>query len=107
MKNVALIVLGGFLLIGLNAQAEGGKEVFDSLRCGMCHKPDIGKTTPSLNEIASAYKDKEDRLLSYLKGEAGALVNPGKKETMKLQIEKTKKLKEEDRKALADYILSH
>jgi cytochrome c len=103
---IHLVVWGAFLLIGFNAKADEGKEIFDSLRCGLCHKLDTGKTTPSLNEIASSYKGKEGQLLIYLKGEAGPIVNPGKKETMKLQIEKTKELKEEERKALADFILN-
>ena len=105
MRYFTQIVLAGFLLIGCSATAEEGKEMFDSLNCGMCHKPDSGKTTPSLNEIADSYKGKEGQLLDYLKGEAEPVVNPGKKEIMKRYIEKTKSLKEEKRKALADFIL--
>ena len=107
MRYLILFVLSGFLLIGLNANAEQeGKEVFDSLHCAVCHKPDTG-TTPSLKEMSAAYRGKEGQLLDYFRGEVESIINPAKKETMKRYIEKTKELKEEDRKTLADFILSH
>ncbi len=63
--------------------------------------------TPSLNEIARYYKGNKNQLQSYLKGEAESIVNPEKGGMMKRYIEKTKALKEGERKALADFILRH
>jgi len=108
MRYLILFVLSGFLLIGLNANAEQeGKEVFDSLHCAMCHKPDTGTSSPSLKEMSAVYTGKESQLLGYFKGEVESIMTPAKKETMKRYIEKTKELKAEDQKRLADFILSH
>ena len=107
MRYFYLFILTGCLLIGVNVRAEEGKEIFDSLRCGICHKVDRGKTVPSLREVARFYNGKEDRLSSYLKGEAEPLINPEKAKLMKTNIKKTKALKDEERKSLIDFILSH
>ncbi len=107
MRYLCLAILAGFLLVGLNVRAEEGKEIFDSLRCGSCHKIDTGKANPSLKEITRSYKGMENRLLSYLNGEVESIVNPEKGERMKRYIEKTKGLKAQERKTLADFILSH
>ena len=107
MRFFILFVLTGLLLVGFNVNAEDGIAVFESLHCGTCHKIDTGKVNPSLKEITQAYKGKENQLQSYLKGEAESIVNPEKGGMMKRYIEKTKVLKDEERKALADFILSH
>ncbi len=67
----------------------------------------ISKANPSLKEIAQAYHGKEERLLSYLKGEAAPIIQPEKARIMKRALEKTKALSDADRKALADFIMSH
>ena len=107
MKNYIFIVVAGLFLIGLNVYAQDGQATFDSLRCGVCHKPDTGTSMPSLKEIAAAYKGKEDQLVSYFKGDSEPLVSPQKKGIMKVYIEKTKILEDDQRKSLADFILSH
>lgn len=107
MKFCMLIAVVGILLISAGAYAEDGQTTFNSLRCGMCHKPDTGTTMPSLKDIAAAYEGNEDQLLSYLKGESESVVNPGKKGMMTGALLKTKKLEDDQRKALADFILSH
>ena len=107
MKYLIAIVVAALFLISLNVYAEDGQATFDSLRCGICHKPDTGKTMPSLKDIAAAYKGKEDQLLDYFKGDSESIVNPQKKGTMKVFIEKTKMLEDDQRKGLADFILSH
>jgi len=107
MKYLALIIFTILLLSGLEAKAEDGKDVFESLRCGICHKVDTGKTSPSLMEIAQAYKGKESQLMSYFQGESEPVVKPEKGEMMKRYIEKTKALPDGERKSLADFILNH
>jgi len=107
MRYWRLFILAGLLLVPFGVQAEDGKDIFKSLLCGNCHKVDTGKANPSLKEITRFYKGKESQLLNYLNGEVGSVVNPEKGDRMKRYIEKTKALKDEERKALAEYILSH
>ena len=107
MKYLALVIFTILLLSGLEAKAEDGKDVFESLHCGICHKVDTGKTNPSLMEIAEAYKGKESQLMSYLQGESESVVRPEKRGIMKGYIKKTKTLPDEERKSLADFILKH
>jgi cytochrome c len=107
MKYLYLVVVVCFLLTAVEVKAEEGEELFKSLRCGICHKPDTGKSIPSLKEIARSYTGKENRLSSYLNGEAEALINPEKGGMMKRYIEKTKALSGDERKSLADFILGH
>ena len=107
MRTWCLSILAGVLLLPFGVHAEDGKAVFDTLHCGNCHRVDTGSVNPSLKEIARTYKEKENQLQSYLKGEAESVVNPEKGNRMKRYIEKTKALKDEERKALADFILKH
>ena len=90
------------------ARADEGETIFKSQGCMSCHKKEsTSKVNPSLTDIATAYQGKEEQLIKYLKGDSEAIVRPEKANLMKRHIEKTKMLSEEDRKALADYILSH
>ena len=76
-------------------QAEDGREIFNSLACGRCHKADIGRAKPSLKDIALS----ELRLLYYLNGEAESLFSPEKGDRMKRYVDKMK--------VLSDFILKH
>jgi cytochrome c551/c552 len=92
MKYLGLIILIIILFIGAEAKAGDGKDLFESLRCGVRHKVDTGKTTPSLREITRAYAGNEERLVIYLQGRTDPIINPGRGERMKRYIEKTKAL---------------
>jgi cytochrome c551/c552 len=107
MKKIGLVVVVASLWLAADvlAQQEGG--IFESLHCGGCHKADISSASPSLKEVAGAYQGKEDQLIKYLNGETGPIVKPAEGNLMKRAIEKTKALSDADRKALADFILSH
>ena len=107
MKKLGLFVLAGVILVAVNVTAEDGAAIFESQRCGICHKPDIAKTSPSLKEIAQAYHGKKDHLIEYFKGEAKPVIDTGKANMMKGALEKTKALSDADRKALADFIMGH
>ena len=104
-KNIIIIALFGLMVYGLSATADEGKDIFESLHCGICHKLDNGQVTPSLEAIAQAYKGNENQLISFLKGEAEPIVNPSKGAFMKKQIEKTKTLRETELKALANFFM--
>jgi cytochrome c551/c552 len=106
---IAAIIIMGILILGLQSsdiRAENSNTIFESLRCGTCHKPNTGKAFPSLKEIVKAYDGNEGRLISYLQGETGPIVKKEKVELMKRYIEKTKALSREDIKSLVDYILN-
>ena len=107
MKYFYPVVFACLLMTGIDVRADDGDSVFESLRCGVCHKVDTGKTGPSLKEIAQAYEGKEDQILNYLNGQAEALIKTEKGRVMKRYIEKTKALSGGERQALADFILDH
>ncbi len=97
-----LLVLPGWALAG-----EEGAALFKSQGCTSCHRPDKStKVNPSLADIAASYQDKEDQLVRYLNAEADAIVKPDKAAMMKRYVERTKKLSDAERKAVADYIMS-
>jgi cytochrome c551/c552 len=102
------LIACGCLILGtmLWAADTGGEASFQSLRCHTCHKPDRRSAGPSLPEIAKAYNGQQQRLVQYLKGETGPLMDLGKRQVMERKLEKTKEISDGERKDLADYILS-
>ena len=107
MKRMILVLFFAGLWLAVNVGAQQGGDLFESLRCGGCHKAAVSKAPPSLKDMAGAYHGKEDQLASYLKGESGPIVKPAEGNMMKRALEKTKALSDADRKALADFIMSH
>ena len=87
------------------AAAADGAKVFETLKCGMCHKPDKKAAAISLAEIVRTYSDR-DKLIKFFKGETKPLIESDKWGMMRGQLEKIKALPDEDKEALADYILS-
>ena len=105
-----LIVLVIVVLIGATASlgADEGETIFKSQGCMSCHRPEsISKVNPSLSDISRAYSGKEDQLIRYLKGETESIVKPEKASMMKRYIQKTQALSDQERKALAVFIMSH
>ena len=107
MAKEVLFFLMGLFFIATGALADQGEAVFKDLHCAVCHKLETGKTNPSLKEIAQAYRGKQDQLIKYLKGEGESVIKPEKASMMKRYVDKTKALADEERKALADFILMH
>jgi len=88
--------------------SESGEVIFNSQGCVSCHHPQsTSQVNPSLSAIAAAYSGKKDQLIQYLKGETESIVKPEKASMMKRYIQKTQALPDEDRRALAEFILSH
>jgi cytochrome c len=108
MKKILLIFVSFMFLPGLALAGGDGEAIFKSQGCTSCHRPDKStKVNPSLADIAQSYQDKTDQLIYYLNGEADAIVKPEKAAMMKRYVERTKNLTDSERKALADYIMSH
>lgn len=107
IKKIGTLCISILLTIALNtAKADEGETIFKSQGCMSCHKKEsTSKVRPSLTEISKTYQGKEEQLIKYLQGESEAIVRPEKANLMKRYIEKTKKLSDADRKALADYLL--
>jgi cytochrome c551/c552 len=96
------LILGTMLWAG----STEGEATFQSLKCHICHKPDRKSAGPSLAEIAKTYSGQGQRLTQYFKGESEPLVDLGKRQVMKGQLEKTKGISDGEREGLAAYILS-
>ena len=108
MKKYLMFILMFMFLPGLSIAGEDGASIFKSQGCTSCHRPEKStKVNPSLAAIAEFYSDNTDQLVRYLNGEADAIVKPDKAKLMKRYVERTKKLSESERKALAEYIMSY
>jgi cytochrome c551/c552 len=71
-----------------------------------CHRPKKRSTiNPSIVDIAQAYQGNEQQLIGYLNGQADAIVKTEKAARIKRHVEKTKALTNQERAALADFIL--
>ena len=75
--------------------------------CVACHKPDVKLVGPSLQDIARIYKEKNGDMVSFLKGEAEAIVDPAQYSLMKPNLELTKTFSDEELKALEAYVYSN
>jgi cytochrome c551/c552 len=109
MKKIGIWIMSAICFVIINpAHAGDGEAIFKSQGCVSCHKKEgTSRINPSLTEISQAYQGKEEQLIQYLKGESEAIVRPAKSNLMKSKIAKTKNLSDADRKALADFLLSH
>jgi len=84
-----------------------GKEIFYGKgACVACHKTDVKLVGPSLQVIAKIYKDKNGDMVTFLKGEKAAIVDPSQYEIMKTNFAITKTFSEEELKALEAYVYS-
>jgi cytochrome c len=84
-----------------------GKELFNGKgACAACHKPDVKLVGPSLQDIAKIYKEKKGDMVTFLKGEGEAIVDPTQYELMKANFAITKNFSEEELRALEAYVYS-
>jgi len=107
MRKVFFFIIAIPVLASASIAGGTGEAIFEGQHCGACHKPDTGKMNPSLKEIAQAYQGKEEQLIKYLRGETDPVIKPDKASVMNRSVEKTKGLSDEDRKALADFMISY
>ncbi len=107
MKKVILSAVLGVSIAVTGAFAGNGEQIFKSKGCAACHQASVDTVGPSLKKIASAYAGKEADLIKFLKGEGKPKVDPAKFAVMQPQLNTTKALSDADRKALAEFILSH
>lgn len=85
-----------------------GAAIFEGKgNCVACHQMDQKVIGPSIREIAKIYKDKNGNIVSFLKGEGEAIVDPAQFPVMQANLEITKTFTEEELKAVEAYINSH
>ena len=88
------------------ASIESGQQLFETNNCAACHQLAEKVVGPSLQNIAQIYKNKKGNMVAFLKAEAEPIVDPSQYESMKLNLEITKTMTDDELKALELYILS-
>ena len=84
-----------------------GKEIFEGKgNCTACHQMDQKVIGPSLQEIAKIYKEKNGNMVSFLKDESEAIVDPSQFAVMRANLEITRTFSDEELKGLEAYINS-
>jgi cytochrome c len=86
---------------------EKGLILFQENNCAACHQPDQKVIGPSLQEIANLYKKENGSIVSFLREEADAIVDPKMYESMKINLQITKTMTDEELESLELYFLSH
>lgn len=89
------------------ASLEKGETLFQENNCAACHQPDQKVIGPSMQEIAKIYKEKNGSIVSFLKEEAKPIVDEKLYETMKINLQVTKQMTDEELQSLELYFLSH
>lgn len=121
MKNTFYFLILTFLIISCDkkesksdnskvaevATVEKGEALFTENNCIACHKVDQKIIGPSLQETAKIYKEKKGDMVAFFKEEAEPIVNPALYETMKINLQITKTMSDEELQSLEMYILSH
>jgi cytochrome c len=98
---------GSKSVVVTNNPVTAGQELFEGAgNCIACHKTDQKIIGPSIKEIATIYKQKKGNLVAFLKGIDPPIVDPSQYESMKINLEVTKNMKEGELKALEAYIYS-
>ena len=85
---------------------ETGKQLFETSNCTACHQIAEKVVGPSLQNIAKIYQSKKGNLVSFLKAEANPIVDPSQYQSMKINLEITKTMSDNELKALEIYILN-
>lgn len=87
--------------------AEVGKIIFEGKgNCTACHYVDSKLIGPSLQDIAKIYKDKNGNMISFLKGESEAIVDPSQYEIMAANLALTKTFTDTELEAIEAYTYS-
>ena len=85
-----------------------GQEIFEGKgNCVACHQVDQKIVGPSIQEIGKTYKDKKGDIVTFLKGNADPIVDPGQFSVMKTNFPITQAMSDEELKALEAYIYSN
>ena len=90
-----------------NYNNETGKILFASNGCTACHTASENSIGPGLSIIAKAYKGKKEQLIKFLNKESKPIIVPEDFAIMAANLFLTKKMSQQEKSDLSDYILSH
>ncbi len=82
-----------------------GKAIFKRLKCGACHMKYANVVGPSLKKIREYYLNQEKELFQFLIGKGKPKIDPEEYSKMTPNIEAFKKLSEEEKQKLIDFLL--
>jgi cytochrome c len=88
------------------ASLEKGQQLFQENNCAACHQTNQKVVGPSLKQIAKIYKEQNASLKNFLKAESKPIIDPLQYETMKINLETTKGMTDEELNSLEIYIYS-
>ena len=89
------------------ASVENGKLLFEENNCVACHQLNQKIVGPSLQDIAKIYKAQNGNLVSFLKEGADPIVDPSMYETMKINLQVTKNMTDNELKSVQLFISSN
>jgi len=82
-----------------------GKKIFNGRgQCITCHRSNQNTAGPSIKKIISFYKDNKSDMIKFLKGNSEPIVDPSQFLVMKVNLEITKKMTDQELQSLVDYI---
>ena len=89
------------------ATIQKGEALFTENNCASCHQAAEKVIGPSLQQTAKIYKEQKGNMVAFLKEEAPPIVDETLYETMKINLQLTKMMSDEELQSLEMYILSH
>lgn len=90
------------------APEELGKVIFEGKgNCISCHQVDQKLIGPSLQEIAKIYQEKNANIVTFLKGDSEAIVDPSQFAVMQANLTLTKTFSDKELQGLEAYIHSN
>jgi len=82
-----------------------GKKIFEGKgQCATCHKVSQNVLGPSVKEIVSIYKENNASMVAFLKGNLDPIVDPSQFQIMKINLEITKKMTDQELQSVVDYM---
>ncbi len=82
-----------------------GETLFADKGCVACHAVDKKVVGPSLQDIAAGYDGDGAKIVSFLKEESDAIIDPEQFAVMQANLAMTKEMADSDLNAIAAYIL--
>jgi len=84
---------------------ELGKKIFEGKgQCMTCHKVSQNVIGPSVKEIVLGYEQQGADMIEFLKGNLDPIIDPSQFQIMKINLEITKKMTDDELQALVDYM---
>lgn len=86
-----------------------GQQLFKDKTCFTCHQTNSKIIGPSIKEITKIYKEKDEDIIAFLKGDLSPIVDtdPGQVTIMKANLDSfVKNLKEDELQAIKAYMMS-